>query len=134
MSYGLSLPYGTSYGSYTSATRRQAGSLPYTGQSQSVYSPSGIHPVAQLWQRGTQWAGNQARNLYSGYQQFTQKHPYINAGLSAGAGMLTAMHTCPYAGMAAAAPGLVNAYKAMMPAGHPGVGGGAYGNTGHTFG
>ena len=76
--------------------------------------------MATMWNRGTQWMGNQAQKMYAGYQQFAQERPYVNAAMSAGAGMLTAMHSCPYAGAAVATPALLNAAKQMFP-GHPNV-------------
>jgi len=141
MNYGMQLPYGQQYGAqgvqYAGNRHQQ-----YNTQVQRGYNASatqGVNPMTTMWNRGTQWMGNQAQKMYTGYQQFAQKHPYINGAASAGMGAAVAMVSCPYAGMAAAAPGVLNAAKNMIPQGHPPVnanGGGnqgGYNGNGRTF-
>ena len=124
MSYGVQLPYGQHYNRGVQSAGGYRPQQQYNTQVQRGYNAQSVNPMAQWYNQGREWVGNQARNMYAGYQQFAQKHPYINGAASAGMGAAVAMVSCPYAGMAAAAPGMINAVKNMIPQGQPPVGGG----------
>ncbi len=139
MTYGMQL-HGQQYTQGVQHTGYQT-QRQYNTQVNKNYNVSaaqGVNPMSAMWDRSAQWMKTQTTNLYVRGQQLAKDHPYITAGVSAGAGMLTAMHTCPYAGATVAASGIAAAAQGFMPKGHPNVaanGGnqGGYNGNGRTF-
>ncbi|MDH4378742.1 MAG: hypothetical protein QE263_02395 [Vampirovibrionales bacterium] len=131
MTYGMQLPYGQQLNRGVQSAGGYRPQQNYNAPVQGGYNAQGVNPMATMWNNSARWMRNQAQNMYAGYQQFAQKHPYLNGAASAGMGAAVAMVSCPYAGMAAAAPGVINAAKNMIPQGHPPVNAGGGNQSGY---